>query len=160
MAPSAKLAAAEIENAPELTLTRKLDASPGAVFRAWTDPALLARWMGPRSVKAEVASMDVRVGGSYRIVMHLSSGGTRTVRGVYQELRPAERLVFTWAWDDDSGKPGHETQVTITLRAIGKQTEMTIHHVRFADATSRDSHNHGWNGSFDKLAEALAAEAA
>jgi uncharacterized protein YndB with AHSA1/START domain len=158
MATSAK-PAAQADNAPELTVTRKLDAPPGAVFRAWTDPARLARWMGPRGVQAEVDRMDARTGGGYRIVMHLPSGETRTVQGVYRELMPAERLVFSWAWEDDSGKPGHETEVTITLRPVGKQTEMTIHHVRFADAAARDSHNNGWNGSFDRLAEVLTAEA-
>ncbi len=141
-----------------LVLSRVFDAPREAVFRAWIDPAQIARWIGPRSVKAEIVAMDARAGGVYRIAMHHEKGGVSTVEGVYREVAVPERLVFTWGWQDDSGKPGHETVVAITFKAIGEKTEMTLRHERFENKTRRDSHKQGWTGSFDKLAEILAGK--
>ena len=53
--------------------------------------------------------------------------------------------------------PGRETLVTVTFRDVGGKTEMTLLHERFANTEARDSHSHGWTGSFDKLAELLGA---
>ena len=149
-----------------LTITRVFDAPREAVFQAWIDPAQIARWIGPRSIRAEVKQMDARPGGTYRIFMHgRETGQVNIVRGTYREVVPPERLVFTWGWEDTGadraagGPPpltGPETVVTLTFRAMGKQTEMTLRHEGFATEQSRDSHNVGWTGSFDKLAEALA----
>ena len=148
------------EDTIELTMTRRFDAPAAEVFGAWTDPARIGRWIGPRGISAEAKQMELRPGGAYAIAMHMPSGEIKTVRGVYREIRPPERLVFTWAWDGEGGKPGHETLVTITFRALGQgaspATEMTFHHQRFADMAARDSHQGGWTGSFDKLAEFLA----
>jgi uncharacterized protein YndB with AHSA1/START domain len=158
MARPANPAAGKSDGDLVLTITRVFDASPAALFRAWTDAAEIGRWIGPRSVKAEARSMEARPGGRYEIAMHHESGKISTVRGSYREVKPAERLVFTWAWDDEAGKPGPETLVTITFRALGKQTEMTLRHERLPSKEARDSHNTGWTGSFDKLAEALAGK--
>jgi len=140
-----------------LTITRRFAASPGEVYAAWTDPARVGRWIGPRGISAEAKLLDPCVGGAYEIAMRMPSGEIKTVRGIYREVRPGERLAFTWAWDAEGGKPGHETLVTLTFRALGNETEMVLRHERFADEKSRDSHNGGWGGSFDKLVEFLAA---
>jgi uncharacterized protein YndB with AHSA1/START domain len=141
-----------------LVLTRRFAAAPAAVFHAWIEPAELVRWLGPRSVKAEVEAMEARPGGRYRIAMHHEDSKINIVEGVYRELVPGERLVFTWGWAQDcaGGKAGQETLVTITFRADGAETEMTLRQELFADKASRDSHDVGWTGSFDKLAEVLA----
>jgi uncharacterized protein YndB with AHSA1/START domain len=139
-----------------VTLTRIFDAPREAVFRAWIDPVQIARWIGPRSIKAEVKEMDARPGGAYRIVMHGASGEIYTVRGSYREVAAPDRLVFSWAWDDDSGQPKHATTVTVTFRALGDRTEMTLRQERFESRQELDNHEHGWTGSFDKLAEVLA----
>ena len=159
MAPTAEPAPRSDETI-ELIMTRHFDAPAAEVFGAWTDPARIGRWIGPRGVSAETKQMELRPGGAYAIAMRMPSGEIRTVRGVYREIHPPERLVFTWAWDGDDGKPGHETLVTITFRALGQgersATEMTFHHQRFADESARDHHEAGWIGSFDKLSEFLA----
>jgi len=69
-----------------------------------------------------------------------------------------EKLVYTWAWLDEAGKPGRETLVTVTFRAMGRKTELTLRHEGFETRESRDSHNGGWNGCLDKLAEYLKRE--
>jgi uncharacterized protein YndB with AHSA1/START domain len=158
MAPTAKPAPRDDETI-ELTMTRRFEAPVAEVFGAWTDPARIGRWIGPRGVSAEAKQMELRTGGAYAIAMHLPTGAIKIVRGVYREIRAPKRLVFTWAWDGEDGKPGHETLVTITFRALGQgssaATEMTFLHQSFADPASRDSHQGGWTGSFDKLAEFL-----
>jgi len=144
----------------ELTLiiTRTFDAPRERVFDAWLNAKTISRWIGPRSIQAEAKLLEPRVGGRYRIFMRGSDGKGPTVSGTYREIKRPERLVFTWTWEGDHphGTGGHETLVTLTFRAVGAKTEMTMRHENFESKASRDSHNQGWNGSFDKLAEALA----
>jgi uncharacterized protein YndB with AHSA1/START domain len=141
-----------------LVMTRTFDAPRERVFDAWLDPEQASRWMGPRGVRAKADRLEPKVGGRYRIVMQLDSGQTPTVGGVYREIRRPERLVFTWAWEGahPGGAGEHDTVVTLTFRDVGGKTEMTMRHEGFVNADERDSHTHGWNGSFDKLAETLA----
>jgi uncharacterized protein YndB with AHSA1/START domain len=156
----AKPATAENRDADRsLVMTRRLAAPREAVFRAWTDPAQFARWIGPRNITSEVTAMDPRPGGAYRMVMRdAASGAVHIGQGVYREVVPPEHLAFTWAWTDQTGKPGHETIVTVTLRSIGEATEMTLRQELFESRDSRDRHDHGWQGSFAKLAEVLASK--
>jgi uncharacterized protein YndB with AHSA1/START domain len=141
-----------------LAITRVFDAPREAVFAAWTDPAQMSEWMGPGEIRGEVETLDPRVGGAYRIVMRGTPAGNLAVRGTYREIDPPARLVFTWAWEEDAvtHRAGHETLVTVTLRAVGSRTELTLLHERFDTETSRDSHNGGWTGVFDKLTKHLA----
>lgn len=145
-------------NELSLTMTRRFEATREAVFKAWTDPLQMARWVGPRSVKAEILALDARPGGGYRIAMQQASGTVNVVGGEYREVAPPERLVFTWAWEDSSPthRRGHESLITVTFRQAGTGTEMTLHQVSFPDEQSRASHQEGWGGSFDNLGEILA----
>ena len=141
-----------------LVLTRVLDAPREAVFKAFTDPAQMSRWMGPASITAEVTELDLREAGGYRIVMRGAPDGMHVVSGVYRELEPPQRLVFNWAWEQDAAthRAGHESLVTVSLRDIGGKTELTLRHEKFDSTQSRDSHGQGWGGSLDKLAQFLA----
>ena len=159
--PQAANQAAAVDAPPSLTVTRLYDAPREAVFRAWTDPVQFSRWMGPGSIRAEVKQMETKPGGAYRIVMHGTPKGTSVVSGSYREIVPPERLVFTWAWEEDEAthRAGHESIVTVTLRAVGTRTELTLRHERLESTTSRDSHGQGWNGCLDKLGPWLADNA-
>ena len=136
-----------------LVITRLFDAPPARVFDAWLDPS----WIGPRGIQAEIKELNAEVGGRYRIFMRGADGTGPVVSGVYREIARPSRLVFTWMWETGHpmGGAGHETLVTLTFRDVGGKTEMTIRHEKFPTKESRDSHNQGWNGSFDKLAERL-----
>jgi uncharacterized protein YndB with AHSA1/START domain len=138
------------ETALSLEITRRFEAPPERVFDAWLSKSW-GNWIGPRDIKGEVTVMEPRVGGRYRIVMHRADNTTLAVEGVYRAIERPTKLVFTWTWDD--GKV--DTLVTLTFRAAGHGTLMTIHHEGFADIDRRDRHNQGWNSSFDKLAEHL-----
>jgi len=141
-------------SAVELVLTRMLDASPEDVFDAWLGRQI-GEWIGPRGVSAKPMMLEPNVGGRYRIEMTTPDGRTPIVGGFYREIVRPTRLVFTWAWEHES----QEMLITVTFRRLGKQTEMTLRQENFENAERRDSHQHGWTGSFDKLAEYLARRA-
>ena len=147
-----------------LVITREFDAPRGRVFAAWLDPKSIARWIGPRSVNAEALELTAKTGGHYRIHMRGADGSSGpTVEGVYREIVRPERLVFTWKWASGHpmGASGQETLITLTFREIApSKTQMTLRHEFFETKNSRDSHNQGWNASFDKMAELLASSAA
>jgi uncharacterized protein YndB with AHSA1/START domain len=135
---------------PSLTLKRRLKATPAQVFQAWTDPEKIVRWFGPRetaagSVRAEA---DVRPGGRYRMRFQTDDGERHQVGGVYREVVPDSRLVFTWAWHST---PERESLVTVTVAPDGDGTLLTLHHEQFFDQKARDGHERGWTGTLDKL---------
>lgn len=137
-----------------LSLSRTFDAPRETVFKAWTDPAVFTQWWGPPGVTAPSYNIDLRVGGKYRIA-NKTPDGMMYVTGVFQEVRVPEKLVFTWAWEEDAGL-GHESLVTLEFAAKDKQTELTLTHERLANSESRDGHGQGWTGAFDSLAAFLA----
>jgi uncharacterized protein YndB with AHSA1/START domain len=138
-----------------LVIERTFNASPERVFAAWTEPAMLARWWGPEGAKLPGALMDFRVGGRYRTAMTGPDGNAHIMSGVYKEIVPPRRLVFTWAWEED-GKRGHETEITIDLEPAGKATKMRFVQEVFATSKALEGHQMGWDASFALLDKALA----
>jgi uncharacterized protein YndB with AHSA1/START domain len=141
-----------------LTMTRRFAAPPEAVFRAWLEPDQLAQWFGAPGRKTTIEHLDARIGGAYRISFSGGDMPTNTVRGSFQEIAAPSRLVFTWAWEaGPGGLPAEETLVTVTFRAVGRETEMTLTNAGFDSREWRDRHEHGWSCGFDNLAKLLAA---
>jgi uncharacterized protein YndB with AHSA1/START domain len=146
----------------KLQLTRVFDAPRELVWRAWTDAEQFKAWFKP-SCEASLQSlkMDIRVGGRYRIQMRNADGEFYTSVGIYREVKPPERLVFTWAFEKDgSGEEFGEVEpcemlVTLEFRARGKQTELLLTHEKFASVESRDRHEHGWSSCLDQLVKFL-----
>jgi uncharacterized protein YndB with AHSA1/START domain len=140
--------------APSLTIKRKLNAPAEKVFAAWTQPEALKRWFAPRDEMAiPLAETDVRVGGHYRIVMRKPDGEEHRVGGVYREIVPGQKLVFTWAWEST---PQRESLVTVEIKPIAGGCELTFTHERFFDEAARDRHQQGWAGSMERLERYLA----
>jgi len=83
---------------PLVRIVREFDAAPAKVFRAHTDPDLIARWLGPRGRQAKVDHWDCRDGGSYRYVI-VSDGFEAGFRGCFHEVRPAELIVQTFTFE-------------------------------------------------------------
>ena len=138
---------------PSLALKRRLNAPPQKVFTAWTDPEKVKRWMGPGEIKAVLAETDPRVGGRYHWVMKNPAGELHDVSGVYREVIPNEKLVFTWAW---KSTPERVSLVTVTFKSDGGGTLMTLLHEQFFDEDARDRHNQGWEGALTKMERYLA----
>lgn len=143
-----------------LVVTRVLDAPRSLVFKAWTEPERLVHWWGPQGFTTPSCKMDVRAGGGIRIQMRGPDGTDHWLKGVYREIAKPERLVFTWAWLDTDGKPGHETLVTLSFAEQGGKTRLTLHQAVFESVTARDAHQDGWTSCLVRLAEYLARPAA
>ena len=141
----------------ELTITRLIEAPPALVFKAWTDPALVVRWWGPRGFTVE-GQLDPRPGGAYRKVMRSPGGTLHRLRGTYREVTPPERLSFTFAWEDEQGGLGPQTLVTVTLTEQDGKTRLTLHQTGFETMSARDSHHAGWSSSLERLAEQFSKE--
>ncbi|HZP09232.1 SRPBCC domain-containing protein [Methyloceanibacter sp.] len=138
---------------PSLTLKRHLKVSPAKVFAAWTEPEKILRWFGPDSGPVKEASTDVRVGGRYAVSFHTEDGEQHHVSGIYREVVPNEKLVFTWAWRT---MPERESLVTVLIKPDGAGSLLTLIHEQFFDEAARDRHRQGWSGCLDKLERYLA----
>jgi uncharacterized protein YndB with AHSA1/START domain len=134
----------------ELLITRTFDAPPSVLFALWSKPEHLKRWMGPANFTCPEAEIDFRVGGSYRAMIKSKEQGENWFGGVYREIIPNRRLVFTFAWDDGPSA-GVETLVTITFEERDGKTVQTFHQRPFLNVERRDSHVGGWTEAFDKL---------
>ncbi len=138
-----------------LRLSRRLKAPREAVFRAFTDPAALAKWFGPENVNVTEVEVDLRPGGAYSMVFNEADGESHGLSGVYHEISPPHRLVMTWVWDH-GGMAGIETLVTIELAEVGAETELTLTHEKLPNQAACDLHRQGWTSSFiclDQLVE-------
>ena len=145
----------ETEFAEALRLSRRLKAPREAVFRAFTDPAALAKWFGPEGVQVTDVEVDLRTGGAYSMIFGETDGNSHGLSGVYREISPPERLVMTWAWDHGV-MAGIETLVTIEFGAAGAETELTLTHEELPSEKSLDMHNQGWTSSLNCLDQAIA----
>lgn len=135
-----------------LTLTRTLQAPAQEVFKAWTDPGLIHRWMSSAD-GTTVAEVDPRVGGRYRLETTTADGTVHVTTGVYVELEPGRRLVQTWIYEGPIPDfIGHETLLTVELRELEPgRTELTLKHERLPDDTYRSSVNQGWTSLLDNM---------
>jgi len=133
---------------PSLTIKRFINAPPHKVFSAWTDPQKMTRWFGPSGAGDVRAETDLRAGGRFHVGFRGQDGEQHDVSGVYREVVPDERLVFTWAW---RSTPERESRVTVALRREGGGTMLTLTHEQLFDEAARDRHLEGWMGAVDKL---------
>jgi uncharacterized protein YndB with AHSA1/START domain len=140
----------------ELVVTRVLDAPRELVFRMWTSPEHLARWWGPQGFELVACTTDVRPGGAWYRRMQGPDGLLVIKRGVYREITPPHRLVFTYADEQPDGSLGPETLVTVTLEEEGPRTRLTLRQTGFATVAARDGHEGGWASCLERFAEYLA----
>lgn len=144
----------------EITITRLYDAPPALVFKAWTDPAMVAKWWGPRGFTNPVCEVDARPGGRIRIVMRAPDGNDYPMRGELREVVAAKRLVFTnCAVDADDNalidglttvlfeEEGGKTRLTLTTRGIARVPQA----VQWLQGMET-----GWTMSLEKLGDQLA----
>jgi uncharacterized protein YndB with AHSA1/START domain len=133
---------------------REISATPLEVFKAFTDPEIGCRWMGPGEVRCLSYKCDPVVGGRYRIHMQ-SSEGDHVAFGEYLEVDAGRKLVYTWSWED-----GHvsNSRVTVRFHPVGQKTLVELMHELLPDAGSAASHEEGWTRCFDNM-EALYSQA-
>jgi uncharacterized protein YndB with AHSA1/START domain len=143
-----------------VAITRVFDAPRALVWRAWTDPKILGAWFGPRGFTSSVPELDVRVGGALRIVMHGPDGNDYPMKGVFREVTPPERLVFSNIAIDNDGNHLLEGETIVTLTEQGGKTKMMMksHAVGLVPIAPQmlAGMEAGWTQSIDKLAELVA----
>jgi uncharacterized protein YndB with AHSA1/START domain len=135
----------------ELRLERLLDAPREMVWEAWTRREHLSRWCAPHGFAVTHSEGTAREGKAWRSCMKSPDGEEHWLGGVYHEVSPVERLVFTHVWDGEGGQPGHETLVTVTLADEGSRTRLVLKQEFLASASSRDGHESGWSESLQRL---------
>ena len=138
---------------PSLTLKRRFNAPPAKVYAAWTDPKKIARWFGPAERRERRAPRPTCASAAAITSSCTCRATGMTSCGVYREVVPNEKLVFTWAW---KSTPERESLVTVTFKPDGDGTILTLLHEQFFDEDARDRHQHGWTGAIDKLEKLFA----
>ncbi len=108
----------------------------------------MIRWWGKSTCRDPIAETDVKVGGRFRVQFWGESGEHHSVSGVYREIEPDRRLVFSWAWQST---PERESLVTISLKPDGDGTILTLQHEQFFDQKACDDHGVGWSAALDNL---------
>ena len=145
----------------DLVLHRRVAAPPDRLYRCWTEPELLKRWFAPEPWTVPVAELDVRVGGASLVVMRGPDGTDYPSRGVYLDVVPGERLVFTDAYSDAwTPAPKPFMTVILTFAAEDGGTRYAIR-VRHWTAADREAHetmgfHQGWGRCADQMAELAA----
>jgi uncharacterized protein YndB with AHSA1/START domain len=138
------------ENDRELVIARRLAAPAAALYRCWTDPALITRWFAPAPLTTEVLSMEVRPGGRQALVMKDSEGNTYPAAGVYLELVPNRKIVFTDAFTE-AWKPSEKPMFTgeITFEDQGNGETLYVARARHWTVEAAKAHaemgfHEGW----------------
>jgi uncharacterized protein YndB with AHSA1/START domain len=141
-----------------VSVSRMIRADAERLFQAWTDPTRLTHWWRQEAAGWEFAgaTIDLRVGGSYRLAMTSPDGKVHTAVGVYRQIERPVRLVFTWNWEEQMGSVG-ETLVTVDFREKGANaTEVVVTHEAFADRAHMPRHEQGWTELLRLLEHAVA----
>lgn len=150
-----------------IIITRVFNAPRKLVWKAWSEPEHFMRWWGPKGFTCPVCKMDFRVGGTYLWCMRSPEGQDFWTTGVYREIIPIERIVYTDSFADEKGNavpPSHygmtgdwgdELVVTVTFEDHEGKTIMTLHHTGLPAGEMSEMAEAGWKESFDKLAESL-----
>lgn len=137
--------------ATTLRISRMIPASIENVFEAWTNPDILSKWAAPEGINHISYDVDLRVGGSYTLVMRNDDGALHTAFGTYVEIDPPHRLAYTWDWKEDEYRMDVETLVTVQLKAVGNATEVLLTHERFPAEEAVAGHNEGWTSCLNRL---------
>ena len=147
----------------KVEIRRMFAAKREKVFEAWTQREKLEKWMCrfPNN-GTRYTAFDARPGGTNVMEVTSADGTMYKQRVTFREIRPPEKLVFTWAWEkfSPSGQKVNEqleTLVTVEFQPRGTFTEVFLTHEGLTDAQARADHNKGWNGCFDALEKALEA---
>ncbi len=106
----------------EVVLTRVFDAPRELIFKTMADPNLVPQWWGPKYLSTTVEKMDMRPGETWRFVQRDQAGNEFGFHGVYHEVKPPERMVYTFEFE---GVPGHVILETVTLEEFEGKTKLT-----------------------------------
>lgn len=146
------------ERVPTIELVREFDARPEQVFRAHVDPELYARWIGPRSVTTRVTRWDARTGGEWAFANDRDGEEIATFYGSFHEVRPNERIVWTFTYE---GQPDGVALETLTFEELeGGRTRLrtlsVVEDFETRDGILSSGMDVGVREGYEKLDELLA----
>jgi uncharacterized protein YndB with AHSA1/START domain len=153
-------------NITTINITRIFDLSHDKVWKAWTEPESFKKWWGPKDFTCPYCTMDLQEGGKYLNCMRSPQGDEFWTTGLYLEIIPYQKLVYSDSFSDDKGNiipasdlkmPGDwplELLVTVTFEEMGETTKMELQQVGIPPEIYDDCIT-GWQQSFDKLEENL-----
>jgi uncharacterized protein YndB with AHSA1/START domain len=132
----------------QLQIERTYGAPIEAVFDAWTSAEVLRRWWRPAAGwNTPEATVELRVGGTIRVVMRDRDGDSHGATGTYTEVERPTRLAFTWTWDGSE----NEGLVEVDFEALGDLTRVVFTHSGLEDEEAVRSHEGGWGYLLDEL---------
>lgn len=133
-----------------IRLHRVFKTTPERLYKAFTSPEALVKWMPPHGFTAKVHTMDPRVGGSYRMSFtNLTTGSSHSFGGEYLELVPNQRIRHTDTFDDPN-LPGTMT-VTVEIRKVVVGAELDITQEGVPDVIPAEACYLGWGESLELL---------
>ena len=136
----------------ELLLTRVIDAPRERVFEAWSKPELVARWFAPQPYTLPRCEMDFRTGGRFSMAMRSPEGQEHSFTGVYREVTPPSKLV--WTGEFPYG-PADQIRTTVTFEEEGKKTKVTVCQTFSVLTPETEPHTkgavQGWTATLDQL---------
>lgn len=136
---------------------RYLPAKPAKVFAAFTDPAMVSRWLTPApEIRLEVVAFDFREGGSYRFAYHVPGGQVMRVNGVYRLIRSPSELIFSWNIEPPDEHAGVNSEVIVQIAPDGEGSQLHIRHKQLLPVGAVERHQQGWHGALDALGHLLA----
>jgi uncharacterized protein YndB with AHSA1/START domain len=135
-----------------IVVRRRMPVPREIVYEAWTDPVGIREWMCPGDIVSAEASLDVRVGGAFRIIMR-SKDRVHEHVGTYQIVEPPAKLRFTWSGLDN---PREITLVTVEFVDHGDESDLVITHERFRKADAAERYEMGWGTIMRKFGDYLA----
>ena len=143
---------------PTLRMTRDFDAPPELVYRAYTDPDLVARWMGPARLTTDIVEWDVRHGGRWRYLQHEADGAEYGFRGIFHGTPSVDGIVQTWEFE---GYPGSVQLQKARFEDLGGRTrfhaDVSFFTVEERDGLVSSGMEAGMNEGYVRL-DALLAE--
>lgn len=151
----------------QLTITRVFDAPRELVWKAWTEPDMIMKWWSPAGYTAPMAKVDFKVGGKYLMAMRSPEGQDFYSTGIYTEVVPMDRIVFTDSFADADGNVVSaavygmgdtiplESRVIVQFEDQGSKTRMTLTHSGLPQDEHLELTKAGWNDMFDKLDQTL-----
>lgn len=148
------------EKVPTIEIRREFDATPEQVFRAHVDPELYAKWIGPRSLTTRITTWDARTGGAYAFANDQDGTEVAAFFGSFHEIRPAERIVWTFTY---TGEPDGVSLETLLFEALpGGRTRLrtlsVVESFEIRDAILASGMNVGVEEGYAKLDELLAEQ--
>jgi len=141
----------------DIRLERIVDATPDAAFKHWVDAEARRQWYAPDDDWIVEAETDLRVGGAWRVLFGPQRDQMYLEHGVFEEIDPPHRLVYTTLYEFPDGSPPFDTRVTVTFEPRGDRTLLTLLDTGYPGEEQRAANESGWPAFLDAFARSLQA---